>query len=146
VAALKPSHTRKRVWSYRTRGDTGVLPGGGPSASVTWRCQSLPTQGVGVELRDTWRLWSPLLPGDGFGASGHMATPEPFPSGWRARCLGARDDTRALSWRVARSVPRGTWRHRSPLLVGGVLCASGHVAEPELSGTGSRSRAVGLIF
>jgi hypothetical protein len=27
-----------------------------------------------------------------------------------------------------------------------VLCASGHVAEPELSGTRSGSRAVGLIF
>jgi hypothetical protein len=41
------------------------------------------------------------------------------------------------------SVPRGTWRHRSPLLAGGALCAMGHVAEPELSGTGSGSRAVG---
>jgi hypothetical protein len=35
--------------------------------------------------------------GDGFGASGHVATPEPFPDVWRARCLGAHGDTGALS-------------------------------------------------
>jgi hypothetical protein len=36
MAALEPSRTRRRVWSYRTRGDTGALPGGGPGASLTW--------------------------------------------------------------------------------------------------------------
>jgi hypothetical protein len=30
--------------------------------------------------------------------------------------------------------------------MGGVLCASGHVTEPELSGTGNGSGAVRLIF
>jgi hypothetical protein len=37
-----------------------------------------------------------LLPGDMLGGSGHVATPEPFPSRWHAWCLGARGDTRAL--------------------------------------------------
>jgi hypothetical protein len=55
-------------------------------------------------------------------------------------------DTGALSWWVALSVPWGMWRHQSPLLLGGVLCASGHVIEPELSGTGNGFEAVGLIF
>jgi hypothetical protein len=63
-----------------------------------------------------------------------------------AQCLGARGDTGALSWLVVRFVPRDMWRHWSPLLAGGVLYASGHVVEPELSATGSRSRAAGLIF
>jgi hypothetical protein len=63
--------------------------------------------------------------------------------------VNARGNTGALSWRVARTVPRDTWRHRSPFLAGlagGVLCASGHVAEPEPPGTGNGSEAVGLIF
>jgi hypothetical protein len=102
--------------------------------------------GAGLEPRGTWRLRNPLLPGDGLGASGHMETPEPFPGGWHARCLRARDDTGALSLWVAHSMPWGTWRHRSPLLVGGMLYASGHVAEPELSDTRNESGAVGLIF
>jgi hypothetical protein len=75
-----------------------------------------------------------------------MATPEPCPGGWRALCLGARGDTRALPWWVACSVLRGTWRRRSPLQVGGVLCATEHVAMLEPSGTGSGSGAVGLVF
>jgi hypothetical protein len=54
-------------------------------------------------------------------------TPESFPSGWRALCHGARGDT-------------------SSVLAGGVLCASGHVVELELSGTGNRSGAMGLSF
>jgi hypothetical protein len=95
VVAPKPSRTRRRVWSHRTCGDTGALSGGGP------------------------------------GALGHVMTPEPFPYGWRARCLGARDDTGALSLWVVCSVPRGTWRHQSPFLAGGALGASGHVATPE---------------
>jgi hypothetical protein len=75
-----------------------------------------------------------------------MATPEPCPGGWRALCLGARGDTKALPWWVACSVLRGTWRRRSPLQVGGVLCATEHVAMLEPSGTGSGSGAVGLVF
>jgi hypothetical protein len=146
VAALEPSRTRRRVWSHWTRGGTGAQPGGGPGASITWQHQSLPAQGAGLEPRGMWRLRSLLLPGDGLGASGHVATPEPSPSGWRARCLGARSDTGALSWRETCSVQWGKWRHRSPLLAGGVLCASGHVAKSEPSGTGNGPGAVGLIF
>jgi hypothetical protein len=101
---------------------------------------------VGLEPRGVWRLRSLLLPGDEHGAPGHMATPEPSPGEWRAWCLGARGDTEAFFWQVARSVSWGTWRHRSPLLVGGVLGASGHVAEPEPPGTRNGSGAVGLIF
>jgi hypothetical protein len=41
------------------------------------------------------------------------------------------------------SVPQGTWQHQSLILSGGVLCATGHVTEPELSGTGSGSGAMG---
>jgi hypothetical protein len=36
-------------------------------------------------------------------------------------------------------MPRGTWQHRIPLLTDDVLCASVHMAEPELSGTGNGS-------
>jgi hypothetical protein len=115
MAAPEPSHSRRRVWSHRTRGDTGALPGGDPGASVTWQRQSLPAQGAGLEPRGTWRLRSPLLPGDGLSASGHVATPEPFPGRWRALCHGARGDTGALSWRMACSVPRVTWRSQSSL-------------------------------
>jgi hypothetical protein len=49
VVALEPSYTRRLVWSHMTHGGTGALPGGGPGASVTWRRQSLPTQGAGLE-------------------------------------------------------------------------------------------------
>jgi hypothetical protein len=52
------------------------------------------------------------------GASGHVATLEPFPSGWRALCHGARGDTGALLWRVSCSVPRGMWQSQSPLAPG----------------------------
>jgi hypothetical protein len=66
VAAPEPSRTRRRVWSHRTRGDTGALSGGGPGASVTWRCQSLPAQGA---------VWSHPW-------QGHMTMyPGPVPAG-----------------------------------------------------------------
>jgi hypothetical protein len=129
IAAPEPSRTRKRVWSHRTCVYTGALPDGGP------------------------------------GASGHAVTPEPSRDGWHALCHETRGDTRTLPWRVARFVPWGTWRRRSPLLSGGALCVMGHVATPEpsparwctlchgargdteaLSGTGSGSGAVGLVF
>jgi hypothetical protein len=42
VVTPEPSRTRRRVWSHMTRVGTGVLPGGGPGASATWRRQSLP--------------------------------------------------------------------------------------------------------
>jgi hypothetical protein len=109
VTAPEPSRTRRRVRRHRTCGDTGALSGNGPGVSVTWRHQSLPAQGVDLEPQDTWRLRSPLLVGDGLGASGHVATPEPFSGGWCARCLRARGDIEALSWRVVRFVPWGTW-------------------------------------
>jgi hypothetical protein len=81
VTAPEPSCTRRWVWSHRTRAGTGGLPGGGPSVSVTWRRQSLPTQGAGLGPRGTWRLRSLLMSGDGLGASGHMVIPESFPDG-----------------------------------------------------------------
>jgi hypothetical protein len=66
VAAPEPSRTRMRVWSHRTRGDTGALSGGGPGASVTWRRQSLPAQGA---------VWSHPW-------QGHMTMyPGPVPAG-----------------------------------------------------------------
>jgi hypothetical protein len=49
VAAPEPSRTRRRVCSHRTRGNIRALRGGGPGASVTWRCQSLTVQGVGLK-------------------------------------------------------------------------------------------------
>jgi hypothetical protein len=108
----------------------------------------------------TWRLQSPLTLGSKSGAIGHMAIPEPCRAvvlmprscgdaraflrrGW-AWSHEIRGDSRALSGWVTGSVPRGTWRHQSPLLEGGVLCAMGHVAEPEFSNTRSRSGAVGI--
>jgi hypothetical protein len=49
----------------------------------------------------------------------------------RARSRETCGGSGALSCPVMGSVPQGTWRHRSPLLAGGVLCATGHVAEKE---------------
>jgi hypothetical protein len=66
-------------------------------------------------------------------ASGHVATSEPSPSGWRALRHGAHGGTGALPWWVARTVLRGMWRRHNPLLVGGALCATGHMATPEPS-------------
>jgi hypothetical protein len=43
----------------------------------------------------------------------------------------ARGDSEDLSCWVTGSVPRGTWQHRSPFLVGSVLGALGHVATLE---------------
>jgi hypothetical protein len=43
----------------------------------------------------------------------------------------ARGDSRALSFRVMGSVPRGTWQHWSPFLAGGAHGASRHLATPE---------------
>jgi hypothetical protein len=39
--------------------------------------------------RGTWRHQSPFLAGGALFAMGHMVTPEPSSSGWRALCLGA---------------------------------------------------------
>jgi hypothetical protein len=100
-------------------------------------------RGAGLEPRGTWQLRSPLLPCDGLGAPGHVAISEPSPAGWRAQCLRAHGGTGALAWRVAHSMPWGTWRYRSSLLAGGVLCASWHMAEPKPSGTRNKSGAVG---
>jgi hypothetical protein len=98
--------------------------------------RALPHQEVDLESQDTWRYQSPAgrwswcldhvaMPEPSCAGDGHVATPKSSPAG------------------VTGSVSRGTWRHRSPLLVGGVLYAMGHVAKPELSGIGSGSRAVG---
>jgi hypothetical protein len=53
VADPEPSLARRWVWSHRTRAGTGALLGSGPGASVMWRRQSLPTQGVALEPRGT---------------------------------------------------------------------------------------------
>jgi hypothetical protein len=66
-----------------------------------------------------WRRQNPLTLGGGSGAAGHMVTPEPFPTGWRAWWHRARGDTRALLHREAGLEPRDTWRHQSPSLPGG---------------------------
>jgi hypothetical protein len=63
VVSSEPSRTRRWVWSHMTCGDTGVLSGGGPGASVTWQRQSLPAHGGGLR------------------AARHVATPEPSPAG-----------------------------------------------------------------
>jgi hypothetical protein len=88
-------------------------------------------------------------------AIGHMAIPKPYQAvvlvprscgdaraflrsgrAWRHE---ARGDFRALSCWVAGLVPQGTWKHRSPFLAGGVLCAMGHVVTPEPSPGGWRA-------
>jgi hypothetical protein len=100
----------------------------------------------------TWRLQSPPAPGGRSGATGHVVIPEPcgavvlvprsrgngraFPRRGRAWSRETRGDSGALSCRLTSSVSWGTWRHRSPLLAGGMLGASGHVAAPEPSPDG----------
>jgi hypothetical protein len=64
-----------------------------------------------VEPGGTWRRQSPPSLGDGSRAAGHVATPEPFLAGWRARCHGARGDTRVLPHREADLEPQDTSRH-----------------------------------
>jgi hypothetical protein len=66
----------------------------------------------------TWQHRSPLLTSGALGASGHVATPKLFPGGWRALCHGAYDDTGALFWWVACSVPCDMWRSQSLLTPG----------------------------
>jgi hypothetical protein len=55
----------------------------------------------------------------------------------------AHGNTGALSWRVARMVPWGTWRHQSPFLAGGVLCITGHVVTLEPSSGEWRAMCLG---
>jgi hypothetical protein len=96
-----------------------------------WACGgygALPHQEAGTEAfsyqvtgsvpRGTWQHRSPLLVSGAHGALGYVVTLEPFPGGWHALCRGASGDTGALFWRVAWSVPRGTWRSQSLLAPG----------------------------
>jgi hypothetical protein len=55
------------AWSHKTRGDSGTLS-----------CAS----------EHMARHRSPILVGGVLGASGHVATPESSPGGWRALCHG----------------------------------------------------------
>jgi hypothetical protein len=56
----------------------------------------------------------PSVLGGGFGAVGHVATPDPSPGWWHAQCHGARGEARAL-WHQERVQSRGdTRRHQSP--------------------------------
>jgi hypothetical protein len=62
VVGLEPQHT----WWYRS-----------PAERWSWCLGHVATPepsyaGAGLEPRGTWRLQSPLLPGDGLGASRHM--------------------------------------------------------------------------
>jgi hypothetical protein len=68
--------------------------------------------------RGTWQHRSPLLVSGVHGASGHVVTPKPFPGRWHALCHGVHDDTEALFWSVACSVPQGMWRSQSLLAPG----------------------------
>jgi hypothetical protein len=88
-----------RAWSHEARGDSVTLS--------CWVMSSIP-QGA-------WQHQSTFLVGGALGTSGHVATPEPFPGGWRAMCHGAHGGTGALSWQVACSVPRDTWRSQNSL-------------------------------
>jgi hypothetical protein len=72
VATPESSRIGRRTWSHKTRRDTRALP-----------CRV-----AGPVPRGTWRHQSPPTPGEGSRAAGHVATPEPFPVGWRARCHG----------------------------------------------------------
>jgi hypothetical protein len=94
VVAPEPSRTRRRVWSHRTHAGTDAF-----SCRV-----------MGSVPHGMWQHWCPLLMTGVHGASGHVATPEPFPGGWHVVCHGARGDIRALFWRVECSMPRGTWQ------------------------------------
>jgi hypothetical protein len=85
-----------------------------------WRCQSLPTPGVGSA------------------AVGHMVTPEPFHAGWRTRCHETCGDVRTLPLQKVGLETRDTWRHQSPSLSGGGPGAMRHMATPEPSHTGRR--------
>jgi hypothetical protein len=91
-----------RAWSREARGDSGALS--------CWVMGSIP--------RGTWQHQSTFLVCGALGASGHVATPEPFLGRWHAMCHGAHGDTGALSWQVACSVPQGTWRSYSSLAPG----------------------------
>jgi hypothetical protein len=102
VVATEPSRTRRRVWSCRTCAGT----------------EAFSYQVMGSVPRGTCQHRSPLLVSGAHSALGYMATPEPFPSRWHALCRGARGDTGALFWRVACSVPWGTWWSQSLLAPG----------------------------
>jgi hypothetical protein len=112
MATLEPSHIRRQVWSRGTCDDTGALPCWAAGRVTRGDARALPHWEVGLEPQETWRHRSPSLPGGGPSgtwrhkspptsrggsrAMGHVATPEPFPIGWRAWCHGAHSDARAL--------------------------------------------------
>jgi hypothetical protein len=100
VATPEPSRIGRRTWSHRTRRDTRAPP-----------CRV-----AGPVPRGTWRHQSPPTPGEGSRAAGHVATPEPFPVGWRARCHGARGNARALRHQERVWSCGDTRRHRSSSL------------------------------
>jgi hypothetical protein len=83
----------------------------------------------------------------GYGVVGHVVTLEPFPTGWRARCHGARGDVRALPHQEAGLELRDMWRHRCSSLSGGGQWggsgATGHVTTPEPFPVGWRARCHG---
>jgi hypothetical protein len=64
---------------------------------------------AGLETQDTWRHRSPSLLGGGPGATGHMATLEPFPVWWWARWHRAHVDVKALPYREMGLEPRDMW-------------------------------------
>jgi hypothetical protein len=83
--------------------------------------------------------------GVGSRATGHMATPEPFPTRWRARCHGARSDTRVVPYGEVGLEPRDTWRHWSPSLLSSGPGDTGHVAKLEPPAPGGRSGVTGHV-
>jgi hypothetical protein len=120
VAALEPSHTKRRVWSHRTRGNTGALwavvlvPRSHCNARAflcmgwAWSHEARGDSGdlscrvTGSVPRGMWQHWSPFMAGGMHGASGHMTTLEPFPGRWRALCHGhvATPESSSGGWRA----------------------------------------------
>jgi hypothetical protein len=53
VATLEPSNTGRRVWSRRTRDDTGALPYRAAGLTARGDAKALLHQEVGLKPRDT---------------------------------------------------------------------------------------------
>jgi hypothetical protein len=109
VATPEPSPAEGRAWCHGTRGEGKALP--------HWE--------VGLEPHDTWRHWSPRLPGGRAGATRHVVMPEPSHTGRRVWNCGTCGDTRALPHREVGPVPHDTWRRRSHPVPGAASGAIG---------------------
>jgi hypothetical protein len=101
----------------------------GPSATGHVVAPEPSGTGAGPEPQDTCQYRSPV---ERWSLNlGHVATRRTFLRRGRAWSHEVRGNSGAVSYRLTGSVPRCTWKHRSPLMASDAHGASRHVATSE---------------